>query len=236
MFPRSRCDNRRVYREIAPPPDLADHVACVWTSVSRGGVIFPDGCVDIVWRGDALVVAGPATGPVAPDVPVGEPVFGVRFRLGVGGRRARAARRGVRSTSSVPRRGPVGAGVRRARGGGRACARWSRSCASALVGAPLDAVARAAALGVARPGARVAELGAALGLSERQLRRRFADAVGYGPKTLARVLRFQRFLRWRDARGALASSRRPGGLPSGGLRRPGAPDAREPPAGGPHAA
>ena len=38
------------------------------------------------------------------------------------------------------------------------------------------------------------ELGAALGVSERQLRRRFADAVGYGPKTLARVLRFQRFL------------------------------------------
>ena len=47
---------------------------------------------------------------------------------------------------------------------------------------------------MARPGTRVAELGSALGLSERQLRRRFADAVGYGPKTLARVLRFQRFL------------------------------------------
>ena len=74
-----------MYREIAPPPDLADHVACVWTSVSRGGVIFPDGCVDIVWRGDALVVAGPATGSVASDVPVGMPVFGVRFRLGVAG-------------------------------------------------------------------------------------------------------------------------------------------------------
>jgi AraC-like DNA-binding protein len=36
--------------------------------------------------------------------------------------------------------------------------------------------------------------GLALGLSERQLRRRFVDAVGYGPKTLARILRFQRFL------------------------------------------
>ena len=47
---------------------------------------------------------------------------------------------------------------------------------------------------MAAPGARVDELGAQLGVSERQLRRRFADAVGYGPKTLARVLRFQRFL------------------------------------------
>ena len=34
----------------------------------------------------------------------------------------------------------------------------------------------------------------ALGIGDRQLRRRFADAVGYGPKTLERILRFQRFL------------------------------------------
>nr|WP_281381784.1 helix-turn-helix domain-containing protein [Conexibacter arvalis] len=33
-----------------------------------------------------------------------------------------------------------------------------------------------------------------LGVSERQLLRRFRTAVGYGPRTLARVLRFQRFL------------------------------------------
>ncbi|HEX2156855.1 MAG TPA: helix-turn-helix domain-containing protein, partial [Actinomycetes bacterium] len=41
---------------------------------------------------------------------------------------------------------------------------------------------------------RVAALGPAVGLGERQLRRRFLDGVGYGPKTLARVLRFQRLL------------------------------------------
>jgi transcriptional regulator GlxA family with amidase domain len=34
-----------------------------------------------------------------------------------------------------------------------------------------------------------------LGLSERTLRRRCETAFGYGPKTLARILRFQRFLR-----------------------------------------
>ncbi len=33
-----------------------------------------------------------------------------------------------------------------------------------------------------------------MGLSERQLRRRFHAAAGYGPKTLQRVLRFRRFL------------------------------------------
>jgi len=44
------------------------------------------------------------------------------------------------------------------------------------------------------PGARVDALAAEIGLSERQLRRRFHAAVGYGPKTLQRVLRFRRFL------------------------------------------
>jgi AraC-like DNA-binding protein len=57
---------------------------------------------------------------------------------------------------------------------------------------------------MAGPGARVDELGAALGVSERQLRRRFADAVGYGPKTLARILRFQRFLTLAGDGGELA--------------------------------
>ncbi len=34
-----------------------------------------------------------------------------------------------------------------------------------------------------------------LGISERSLRRRCHEAFGYGPKTLDRILRFQRFLR-----------------------------------------
>jgi AraC-like DNA-binding protein len=40
-----------------------------------------------------------------------------------------------------------------------------------------------------------------LAISERQLRRRFAAAVGYGPKTLERVLRFGRFVEAIDRRG-----------------------------------
>ncbi len=177
---------------MAPPADLADHVACVWSTVSRGGAIFPDGCVDIVWRGDQLVVAGPATGPLEAGVPVGVPVFGVRFRLGVAG-----AALGLPAEEfldgSVPLSEVWGPSCeeRVAVGGLAALLEVVREH---VVDAPVDVVARAAALGVARPGARVAELGPSLGLSERQLRRRFADAVGYGPKTLARVLRFQRFL------------------------------------------
>ena len=44
------------------------------------------------------------------------------------------------------------------------------------------------------PGSRVDELANALGISGRQLRRRFHQAVGYGPKTLDRVLRFRRLV------------------------------------------
>ncbi|HLL92806.1 MAG TPA: helix-turn-helix domain-containing protein [Solirubrobacteraceae bacterium] len=39
---------------------------------------------------------------------------------------------------------------------------------------------------------RVATVAAELGLSSRQLQRRVSDAVGYGPKMFARVLRFRR--------------------------------------------
>ena len=46
---------------------------------------------------------------------------------------------------------------------------------------------------------RVADLADTLGIGERQLLRRFDRAVGYGPKTLDRVLRLQRLLRALDA-------------------------------------
>jgi AraC-like DNA-binding protein len=41
---------------------------------------------------------------------------------------------------------------------------------------------------------RVAELANTIGVSERQLRRRFVDAVGYAPKTFQRITRLRRFV------------------------------------------
>ena len=55
-------------------------------------------------------------------------------------------------------------------------------------------VARAVGALRARPDTPVATLADEVGLSERQLRRRFDVAVGYGPKRLGRVFRFQRLL------------------------------------------
>ena len=59
---------------------------------------------------------------------------------------------------------------------------------------PPDRAVRAAAVRLRDSRVRVDRLAGELGFSERQLRRRFDDAVGYGPKTLQRVLRLRRFL------------------------------------------
>ena len=57
-----------------------------------------------------------------------------------------------------------------------------------------DALVRAAVDALEHPQTRVTTLAAELGVSARQLRRRFDSAVGYGPKRLGRVLRLQRAL------------------------------------------
>ena len=62
-----------------------------------------------------------------------------------------------------------------------------------------DRVIRAVGMLQRRPLWPVSGLADAVGLSERQLRRRVHAAAGYGPKTLQRVLRFQRFVRLIDA-------------------------------------
>jgi AraC-like DNA-binding protein len=59
----------------------------------------------------------------------------------------------------------------------------------------VDAQIRAAIHWVAtHPDGRVEQLSRWLGLSSRQLQRRFTVAVGYGPKLFQSVLRFQRLL------------------------------------------
>jgi AraC-like DNA-binding protein len=64
-----------------------------------------------------------------------------------------------------------------------------------LVGATIpDPLVRAAVSDLRSPGTPIEHLSKRLGVSERTLRRRFDDNVGYSPRTLARILRLQRFL------------------------------------------
>lgn len=207
-----------MYVERPPAPALTDHVARVWRrTVSRDGVgrpvdILPDACLDIVWHGDGrLDVAGPDTRP-APYVPAsGADVVGVRFRSGVA-----PSFLGVPSHELRDRRveledlwGP--AEVRELAERLAAAPGWdaARVLEAALVerlprARPIDPVAAELVRRLGRPGARLARLGPELGLGERQLRRRCETAVGYGPKTLDRILRFRRFQELAARGGALA--------------------------------
>jgi AraC-like DNA-binding protein len=194
------------YREAPPPPPLADLVVCTWTRTippgERARPVLPDGCVDVVHQlGGGLFVAGPDTGPVEVDAAGGATFVGMRFRtgyasaaLGVPADAVRDARVTLEEIWGAPAAeladrlaGCTGADAATAAVNAAVLARRTRMAApDPLV---LEAVAR-----VARPGARVAALASELHVSERQLRRRFVAAVGYGPKTLERIVRMRRVL------------------------------------------
>jgi AraC-like DNA-binding protein len=160
-------------------------VACLWTRTDGEPAaqrILPDACVDIVWTDAKLVVAGPATQAVTATAT--GPALGVRFRVGAAG-----AALGVPAAELLDLTVPL-ADV------------WGDDgdrIADAVAREPtLDVLARTIADRIAGTGpdwlVRAAATGTQPNIGDRHLRRRFAEAVGYGPKTLQRILRFQRFL------------------------------------------
>jgi AraC-like DNA-binding protein len=203
-------DSRPVsaYEELSPPPAVDRYVECLWVHRLGAGAetfvqpVLPDGCVDLVAVGDDVMVAGPATRTAVLTLAPGTLTVGVRLRTGaappVVGASARELRdRDVTVDELWGRRGArlvdrvVEAADWRAR-----LAVLVDGVAARARGAPEpDPVAVGVAdLLAARPGRSLPSLATDFGLSERQLRRRVEDAVGYSPRTLARILRFQRFL------------------------------------------
>jgi AraC-like DNA-binding protein len=183
-----------VYREVAPPAWARDAIACFWTRRGNGQSVrvIPDGSVDIVWReGVGATVAGPDTAAwvsrTAPDTLI----VGARFRAGAGGAL------GTPLDELRDTRIPIGAlGLDLgAELDGAAAPRAVAELALRLVAAtPPDTAVQAAARLLGDPDSRVEGVAAAIGFSDRQLRRRFLATVGYGPKTLQRILRMRRFL------------------------------------------
>jgi hypothetical protein len=162
------------YREL---PQHHELIACLWTNDGgpRTHRILPDACVDIVSRDGRLFVAGPATR--AHMATVAGSIFGVRFRVGAAGAALGLPAAELRDLN-VPLEDLWGEVPPVTNVHELAAAVTER-------GGATDAAVRAAATGTPR---------SAIGIGDRQLRRRFLDAVGYGPKTLERILRFQRFL------------------------------------------
>jgi AraC-like DNA-binding protein len=197
------------YREFAPPHELSPHVACFWTERtpedfgSTSTRVLPDGCIDIVWVGEqAPFIAGPATMVDLPTMPPRAVVTGVRFRpgmapsvLGVPAHELRDARVPLGDVWENEARGLA----RRVSDLDAVDARLAAVQAAVSqrlqAARPADPLVGAAASWFAQnPDARVHEVSERLGVSERQLLRRFEPAVGYGPKTFQRVARLQRWL------------------------------------------
>ncbi|HWH95090.1 MAG TPA: DUF6597 domain-containing transcriptional factor [Baekduia sp.] len=198
----------RSYVEVAPPPALAAFVECFWVHridgppPPEGRRLLPDGRVNMVWIADVGVrVAGPASRFMRPLPLERMLAFGVRFHPG-------AAPSLLRADASELVDAHVGLDAIDPRLARRIDQRLSeapdpRAALVALAdeltrvldGAPApDPAVRAAIRVLDDAKTTVADAAARTYLSERELQRRFVRDVGYAPKTLQRVLRFQRFM------------------------------------------
>jgi AraC-like DNA-binding protein len=196
------------YVEWPAPAGLGHAIACLWAQVTpdggrdRDSLVLPDACTDVIWeQGRGAYVAGPDTGPVPTVMKAGTIVIGVRFRPWAGGPAL-----GVPLSELRDQR--VDLDDLRRRDGRRlpgtldpdtAAERALDLAASLVADADPDPATIRAAVLLADPRARSEDVAAEIGLSMRQLRRRCHAAVGYGPKTLQRVLRFRRFVSRIDA-------------------------------------
>lgn len=200
------------YREFAPGPSLPGFVVCFWSQVvdaSNAGVVqpvFPDGCVDILWRdSDDPVLVGAMTTVHQAALTPGLRLFGVRLAPGAAGALLR-----VPLGEITDREVPLADILPRARRDRLAPldpityslptaelrAKVDRHLTALFPGpGPRDSIVSAAVRSLCgAPDTRIGDLAGGLGVSERQLNRRFTAAVGYSPGRFRRIARLQRFL------------------------------------------
>ena len=213
------------YRELQPSPVLEPYVRCYWTldAAGPGGPpqrVLPDGCVEIVInlgepfqrftqaacpeRQPGLLLVGPTTRHMT-IAPMGAiRLVGIRFRPGGASPFLDVAPHEIRDAAPAlddavasldaslaeqldAARDGMEARVLDQALGGR-LARSRRAGDERVRAAVRRTLASHHAL-------RVDSLVAATGLGARQLERAFRDTVGFGPKTLCRLARFQRIVR-----------------------------------------
>jgi AraC-like DNA-binding protein len=207
-----------LYREYRPDRRLAPLVECGWArSASATGFIrvIPDGCVDLFVSSQGpgrcqAMIAGPATTFYDLRADKNCVLAGLRFRPGTA-----AAVFGRPISEFTNRLVPVDSvfGVTGDRVTETVFAATTPSQRVAALQqmlteylADTEPVVDTAVIGAIgllqqRPHWPVSDLAATVDLSERQLRRRFETAVGFGPKRLGRILRLQRLLELIHARG-----------------------------------
>ena len=198
---------RSRYRTFLPTdPATAVAIACTWeghAGWARPLRLLPDGCVDLVWDGAALIAWAPRPVAWRGALQADNRNVGVRLTCGAGGavlglpvdRLGPSALRLrdiwgtlARDTETCLARTPAPDAQR---------ARLERLVADRLNdGHRPDASIIAAARRLAAPAAiTVAMVAQASGLGTRELHRRFRRHVGYGPKVLQRIFRFSHVIR-----------------------------------------
>lgn len=196
--------------EEAPPPVLRAYLARRWAVsalVDGEHRVLPDGWMDVIHtEGRAPILAGADTEAKPVGRTEGMTTVGLRLQSG-----AAAALLGLPASELRNRRvalselwGDTAAQLEEALAAARSPGQRIHALEAALLerlprAEPVDrAVGAATARLRFRPATGVDDLADGLGLSERQLRRRFQSAIGYGPKVFARVARFQRLLALAD--------------------------------------
>lgn len=174
--------------------------AVVWTNTpgpSGTGRVLPDGCMDLLWNDGRLLVAGPDTRAYVVEG-ASSAWAGVRFYpgtapafLGVPAHEVRDRRVDLADLWPASEVRRLSARIEAAPD--PVTALEDVALERAADAGPPDPLLRrvVAALDAGRPVAATAD---ELGLGARQLHRRALRAFGYGPKTLARILRMRRAL------------------------------------------
>ena len=197
-----------LYFEVDPPADLAQVVLAFWGFEVRDGkphehTIWPDASLSITWgtyrgRTSVLGAMGARTEPMSVPVDSGAEFRGIRLWpdaarsvCGIDPLDARGARLPLVALGDLGRRLQDaiadGAAVASAFGTFEDVLRASLTSNDAP-----DPVVRQALLAIdTAPDEPIADIAARVGLSDRQLRRRFSHATGLSPKEYARIRRLR---------------------------------------------
>jgi AraC-like DNA-binding protein len=197
------------YHERQPATALDRHFQCVWSNTFQRDArhrvaVVPDGCVDLVWSNGELIVAGPDVSVALSSMPRDGSVVGIRFRPGATQTWLRLPMSRI-VDSRVALDQFWGAGARELAamiGDATTTEARMQMLEAAMCRMARDLAPPPPAMGFVFNALKTESGGDGmsiildrLDISPRTLRRRCQDAFGYGPKTLDRILRFQRFLK-----------------------------------------
>ncbi|GAA3338338.1 helix-turn-helix transcriptional regulator [Amorphoplanes nipponensis] len=151
--------------------------------------ILPDGCLDLIWHEGSVFIAGPDTTAQLGTAPPGARFAALRFAAGTG-----PGVLGVPADELTDQQVPLDAvcPAAEARAVAEAADPVAALEAFALRRWQEPDRAMVAVAAAARAGRPVGAIADRCGLSPRHLQRRCRSSFGYGPKTLARILRLQR--------------------------------------------